>query len=101
MPMQPRPRAETVSPELPSRRVGSEVMQRSSTTSYDAPAACQDHDVLKDAKSHQDDLVELRRQLHRIPELGLQIPRTQEAVLTALDGLPLEISTGDSVTSVT
>ena len=57
--------------------------------------------MLNDAKALQDDLVELRRQLHRVPELGLDIPRTQEAVLAALDGLPLEVSTGDSLTSVT
>jgi amidohydrolase len=49
----------------------------------------------------QDDLVRLRRDLHQIPELGLSLPRTQELVLSALDGLPLEISTGDSLTSVT
>ena len=49
----------------------------------------------------QDDLVQLRRALHQIPELGLNLPRTQEHVLAALDGLPLEISTGDSLSSVT
>jgi hippurate hydrolase len=57
--------------------------------------------VLDDARTLQDDLVQLRRTLHRIPELGLQLPRTQEAVLGALDGLPLEITTGGSLTSVT
>jgi amidohydrolase len=49
----------------------------------------------------QDDLVRLRRELHQIPELGLTLPRTQERVLAALDGLPLEISTGKDLTSVT
>src|SRR3712207_9470591 len=49
----------------------------------------------------QGDLVELRHQLHRRPEVGLHLPRTQEAVLTALDGLDLEVSTGTSTTSVT
>jgi hippurate hydrolase len=48
----------------------------------------------------QGDLVQLRRELHQIPELGLTLPKTQERVLSALDGLPLEISTGDSLTSV-
>src|SRR5690349_14820948 len=47
------------------------------------------------------DLVELRHRLHRYPEIGLALPRTQEAVLAALDGLGLEISTGASSTSVT
>jgi amidohydrolase len=49
----------------------------------------------------QDDLVRLRRELHREPELGLELPRTQEKVLAALDGLPLEIGTGTALSSVT
>src|SRR5262249_9170148 len=49
----------------------------------------------------QDDLVRLRRDLHREPELGLDLPRTQEKVLAALDGLPLETTTGTSLSSVT
>src|SRR4051794_1253728 len=49
----------------------------------------------------QDDLVQLRRALHQTPETGLSLPRTQELVLNALDGLPLEISTGGSLSSVT
>jgi hippurate hydrolase len=49
----------------------------------------------------QDDLVRLRRDLHREPELGLELPRTQEKVLAALDGLPLEIGLGRSLSSVT
>ncbi|WP_372344438.1 M20 family metallopeptidase [Streptomyces sp. KL116D] len=47
------------------------------------------------------ELVALRRALHQEPELGLALPRTQEKVLTALDGLPLEISTGKGLGSVT
>ncbi|MFJ1588081.1 M20 family metallopeptidase [Streptomyces sp. NPDC088197] len=47
------------------------------------------------------DLVALRRALHAHPEVGLDLPRTQAAVLTALDGLGLEITTGDGLTSVT
>ena len=53
-----------------------------------------------DAKGLQEDLVRLRRDLHRIPEIGLELPRTQERVLAALDGLPLEISTGRELNSV-
>jgi amidohydrolase len=49
----------------------------------------------------QDDLVRLRRDLHREPELGLELPRTQEKVLAALDGLPLETKTGTALSSVT
>ncbi|WP_300676853.1 M20 family metallopeptidase [Nocardioides sp.] len=42
----------------------------------------------------------LRRTLHQHPEVGLDLPRTQRAVLDALDGLDLEITTGTSLTSV-
>ena len=45
-------------------------------------------------------LQELRRDLHAHPEVGLDLPRTQETVLTALEGLPLEITTGVETTSV-
>lgn len=46
------------------------------------------------------DLVALRRDLHQIPEVGLQLPQTQARVLEALEGLPLEITLGRSVSSV-
>jgi amidohydrolase len=54
-----------------------------------------------DAISLADELVRLRRSLHATPEVGLDLPRTQETVLAALDGLPLEISTGEGLSSVT
>jgi metal-dependent amidase/aminoacylase/carboxypeptidase family protein len=54
-----------------------------------------------DAQSMAGELIQLRRALHRTPEVGLALPRTQEAVLGALDGLPLEISTGAGLSSVT
>jgi hippurate hydrolase len=47
------------------------------------------------------ELVELRRAIHREPEIGFELPRTQDKVLAALDGLPLEITTGRALTSVT
>ena len=46
-------------------------------------------------------LVAIREDLHRHPELGLHTPRTQAAVLAALEGLGLEVSTGTGLTSVT
>ena len=54
-----------------------------------------------DAAALHDDLVALRRDLHRTPELGLHLPRTQEKVLAALDGLGLEVSVGKNLSSVT
>ena len=47
------------------------------------------------------DIVELRHAIHREPEIGLDLPKTQRKVLDALDGLPLEISTGRELSSVT
>ena len=49
----------------------------------------------------QPELVELRRHLHQRPELGLDLPQTQAMVLSALDGLGLEITLGKSLSSVT
>ena len=48
----------------------------------------------------QSEVVELRRALHREPELGLQLPKTQAKVLEALTGLGLDITTGESTTSI-
>jgi len=57
--------------------------------------------LLDDARTLAGDLADLRHRLHRRPELGLQLPRTQETVLSELDGLGLELSTGRTSTSVT
>ena len=47
------------------------------------------------------EIAELRHSIHREPEIGLDLPKTQAKVLDALDGLPLEISTGRGLSSVT
>ncbi|MDA8438297.1 MAG: amidohydrolase, partial [Propionibacterium sp.] len=49
----------------------------------------------------ESDLVALRRDLHRIPEVGLLLPNTQRRLLDALDGLPLEITLGRGCTGIT
>ncbi len=46
------------------------------------------------------DVVELRRAIHREPEIGLDLPKTQAKVLEALAGLGFDITTGESTTSV-
>ncbi|SDW43543.1 hippurate hydrolase [Saccharopolyspora shandongensis] len=57
--------------------------------------------LLDDARALQPDLVRIRHDLHRVPELGLRLPRTQERVLSELDGLGLDVSTGTGLGSVT
>jgi amidohydrolase len=56
--------------------------------------------VMDEAGAQLDDAVALRRRLHERPELGLDLPETQAAILEALDGLPVTISTGTSTSSV-
>ncbi len=57
-------------------------------------------DLLADAARLLPDVVDLRRRIHRAPELGLQLPDTQARVLEAIDGLGLDVRTGETVTSV-
>lgn len=54
-----------------------------------------------EAMALQGELVRVRREIHRRPEVGLALPRTQRTVLDAIDGLGLEISLGKSLSSVT
>jgi hippurate hydrolase len=56
--------------------------------------------LLEPARDLLPDVVDLRRRLHLHPELGLDLPRTQRAVLDALDGLGLEVRTGERLSSV-
>ena len=46
------------------------------------------------------DLIELRRAIHREPELGLQNPKTLAKIKDALAGLPLEFREGPSTTGL-
>lgn len=52
------------------------------------------------ARAVQPRTVALRRRLHRHPELGLDLPLTRDAVVTALADLPLQVHIGRAVTSV-
>jgi hippurate hydrolase len=56
--------------------------------------------VMDAAQEVLPDVVALRRVIHSEPELGLQLPKTQAAVLGAIDGLGLDVRTGEKVTSV-
>jgi hippurate hydrolase len=55
----------------------------------------------QDAAAIAAEIADLRHAIHREPEIGLDLPRTQSKVLSALDGLPLEITRGTALTSVT
>jgi hippurate hydrolase len=57
-------------------------------------------EVLDETKSVLDDTIQLRRRIHRHPEIGLSLPRTQASILEALDGLGLELRKGARTTSV-
>jgi amidohydrolase len=57
--------------------------------------------VRDEAAQIAEQITELRHAIHREPEIGLDLPKTQAKVLAALDGLPLEISTGRGLSSVT
>ncbi|MEU9884272.1 M20 family metallopeptidase [Sphaerisporangium sp. NPDC051011] len=55
----------------------------------------------EDAAGLAEGLVALRRRLHREPEVGFELPRTQAAIIEALEPLELEIRTGARLGSVT
>ena len=57
-------------------------------------------DLLAAAVDLQPETIALRRMLHRRPEVGLSLPETQAAILTAIDGLPLTVTKGRQVSSV-
>jgi len=68
-----------------------------SVTDGGAPIA---HPLLVAAREILRDVVEFRRRLHRVPEIGLALPRTQALVIEALEGLGLDPLPGVSVGSV-
>ncbi|HLH46643.1 MAG TPA: M20 family metallopeptidase [Acidimicrobiales bacterium] len=59
-----------------------------------------DTSLVGQAEGLLDDAVALRRRIHSHPEVGLDLPTTQETVLEAIDDLDLEVSTGSGTTSV-
>ena len=57
-------------------------------------------DLLEAARNLQDQTIELRRSIHAEPEIGLQLPRTQAKIVESLTGLGLDVTLGESTTSV-
>ncbi|WP_263120071.1 M20 family metallopeptidase [Cellulomonas sp. RIT-PI-Y] len=63
--------------------------------------AAEDLSTLRaDAQDQLPEVVALRHALHRVPELGLDLPLTQRLVLDALAPLGLEVAPGDGMSSV-
>ena len=54
--------------------------------------------IVEQARSMQPELIALRRKLHQIPEFGLELPNTLEAILKEVSDLG-EITLGKSITS--
>jgi amidohydrolase len=56
--------------------------------------------LLAAAEAILPDVIDVRRRLHRHPEIGLQLPATQAAVVDSLRAIGLEPRLGESTTSV-
>lgn len=57
------------------------------------------HPLLEAARAILPQLVDVRRRLHRVPELGLQLPQTQAIVAAELAAMGLEVRMGGTTTS--
>ena len=57
-------------------------------------------DMLERAQALQDEMVAVRRDLHRHPELSFREHRTAGMVAERLDGLGLDVRTGVGITGV-
>ena len=57
-------------------------------------------ELLSAAYDDADRTIDLRRRLHRHPEVGLHLPMTQATVLEAFADLPVEVRTGRALSSV-
>ena len=53
-----------------------------------------------EAHDHLSGAVDLRRRLHQWPETGNHLPITRDAVLSELDGLPLDISLHETTSGI-
>ena len=58
------------------------------------------HELLTEAEAVQPLMVELRRAIHREPELGLENPMTQQRILDSLAPLGLPVTVGRGLSSV-
>jgi len=56
--------------------------------------------ILEQANDLFAETVALRRELHRWPEIGNHLPRTRDAVLSALQGLPLDLTLHETTSGI-
>lgn len=56
--------------------------------------------LLEEAQALLPGAIELRRQIHRNPELGLELPETRASVLAALEGIDLDVSLSETTSGV-
>ena len=56
-------------------------------------------DIVKEANTYSNVLSDIRRDLHQIPEFGLQLPKTLERVLASVHGLG-EITLSKTITAL-
>jgi hippurate hydrolase len=74
---------------------------RAALSVFSAPAgAAPTADLLAAAEAIQDDIVAIRRRIHRRPEVGLDLPVTQAVVLEELAKIGLEGRPGTALSSV-
>src|SRR5215831_1062783 len=57
--------------------------------------------IVEEASAISAEITDLRHAIHHEPEIGLDLPQTQRKVLDALAGLPLEVTPGQSLSSIT
>ena len=57
-------------------------------------------ELLEQARALLPDAIAMRRRIHMNPELGLELPETQQAVIEALEGLDLDVHTGGRTSAV-
>jgi amidohydrolase len=72
----------------------------STDTTAAAPATAAHLPTAEDANDIAPGLVTLRRALHENVEVGLDLPTTQKLVLEAIEGLDIEVSTGENLSSI-
>ena len=58
------------------------------------------NEILEVTNTVLDEVISVRRDIHAHPELHLDNPKTQSRILESLEDLPLEVTTGENLTSV-